>query len=193
MQRIYNPGLAQLLASTALLTALVLPAHAGPADEGWRVGGAVLFGEYSLDNNAIDDSSVGFKGYGQYRFNKYLGIEGAFLSSGDFDEDTTPAEPGGEATVSATGFSFTAVGYVPLPSENFQVFGKAGYYSLDQDLEIDGEPGSSRGADGITLGIGADIAVASQVAVRLEGDWYDLDDADFWTVGLGLNYQFGKP
>jgi len=193
MQANFNPGLGQLLASTSLLAVLALPAHAGPADAGWRVGGSVLFAEYSLDNNALDDSSIGFKGYGQYRFNENFGIEGAFLTTGDFDEDTSPGESGGEATVNATGFSLVAVGYLPFGTDNLQAFGKAGYYNVDQDLEIDSDPGTTRGADGITLGIGAEFAVARQVAVRLEGDWYDLDDADFWTVGLGVNYQFGKP
>ncbi|TFG84076.1 MAG: porin family protein [Chromatiales bacterium] len=192
MQANFNSGLSHLLASTTLLAVLLMPAHAGPSDAGWRIGGAVLFSEYSLDNNAIDDSAVGFKGYAQYRFGKYFGIEGAFLNSGEFDEDTTPASSGGKATISATGFSLDAVGYLPLTTDNFQLFGKAGYYNLDQDLEIDGESGSSRSADGITLGIGADFAVAEQLAIRLEGDWYDLDGADFWAVGLGLNYQFGS-
>lgn len=189
----FKPGLSHLLASTALLAVPAIPAHAGPADEGWRIGGAVLFSEYSLDNSAIDDSSVGFKGYAQYRFGNFLGIEGAFFNSGEFKEDTTPAAAGGEATVTATGFSLDVVGYLPLTTETIQLFGKAGYFNLDQDLEIDGAPGSTRGADGMTVGIGTDIAVAEQLAIRLAGDWYDMDGADFWAVGLGLNYQFGKP
>jgi opacity protein-like surface antigen len=188
----FNSGFRHLLASTALIVALVGPAHAGPADAGWRIGGAVLFSEYSLDNNALDDSAIGFKGYAQYRFGPHFGIEGAFLSSGEFDEDTAPGESGGSATISATGFSLAAVGYLPLSTDNFQVFGKAGYYNLDQDLEIDGA-GSGRSADGMTAGLGAEFAVTEDLAIRLEGDVYDLDSADFWTVGLGLNYQFGKP
>lgn len=189
----FNTGFRHLLTTAAIFASLLMPAHASPADAGWRIGAAALFSEYSFDNDALDDNAIGFKGYAQYRFGKYFGVEGAFINSGEFDEDTTPAAPGGEATVTATGFSLDAVGYLPLSTENFQVFGKAGYYSIDQDLEIDGDSGSSRKADGITVGIGADFAVAEQVAVRLEGDLYDLDGADFWTVGLGINYQFGAP
>jgi OOP family OmpA-OmpF porin len=192
MQANIKSGLGHLLAAAASC-ALMMPAHAGPADAGWRIGGAVLFSEYALDNNTIDDSSIGFKGYAQYRFGNYFGIEGSFLTSGEFDEDTTPSAPGGKATVTATGFSIDVVGYLPLATENFQMFGKAGYYNLDQDLEIDGGNGTTRSADGLTGGIGAEFTVAENLAIRLEGDWYDLDSADFWTVGLGVNYQFGKP
>jgi opacity protein-like surface antigen len=193
MQRKFNWGAGCLLASAALLAVTAFPARAATGDQGWHIGAAALFGEYSLDNNGVDDSSVGFKAYGGYRFNKYLGLEAAFINSGDFDEDTTPAEAGGDATVSATGFSLTALGYVPLPLDNIEVFGKVGFYNIDQDLELDGTDAGTRGADGITLGIGTDVAVAEQWAVRLEGDWYDLSGANFWTVGLGVSYQFGKP
>jgi len=192
MQANFKSGLSSLLALIASC-AVMMPAHAGTADPGWRVGGAVLFSEYSLDNDTIDDSSIGFKGYAQYRFGKYLGIEGGFLTSGEFEEDTNPAAPGGKATITATGFSLDVVGYLPLTTENFQLFGKAGYYNIDQDLEIDGGNGTTRSADGLTGGVGAEFAVSENLAIRLEGDWYDLDSADFWTVGLGVNYQFGTP
>lgn len=193
MQPNFKSGPGHLLASSALIALLAVPAHAGPADAGWRVGGGALFGEYSLDNDTVDDSAIGFKVYGGYRFNNYLAIEGAFLHTGEFDEDTTPAQPGGDASISANGFSLSVLGYLPLTTDNFQLFGKVGFFDLDQDLEVDGASVSTRGADGFTIGLGADIAVASQVAVRLDGDWYDMDGADFWTVGLGINYQFGKP
>lgn len=196
MHRSFDTG--RVLAPIALCAALAFPAHGGaadaaPADTGWSAGAAALFGDYQLDDGSLDDSSVGIKLFGQYRFNGFLAIEGTFLNTGGFDEDTNPASPGGEATVSARGFSLDVLGFAPLPAENIQVFGKAGFFSIDQDLEFDGADAGSRGADGLTLGLGADFAVADRIAVRLDADWYDMDGADFWTVGLGASYQFGIP
>ena len=180
-----------MVAVTALLGATALPAQAGP--DGWQIGAGALYGDYQLDGGAVDDSAAGFRAWGQYRFNSYLGLEVAFLGTGDFNEDTTPGQPGGNATISAQGFSMDALGYLPFLLEGVQLFGKAGFYRLDQTLQFDGDVSTSRFADGFTAGAGADMAVARRVTLRIEGDWYDLDSADFWTVDLGVSYHFGNP
>ena len=89
------------------------------------------------------------------------------------------------------GFTANVIGYVPL-SDDLNDFGKAGFYRFDQYLDLDGF-GTSRQADGLTLGAGVRVAVADQASLRLEGEWYDLEDADFWTVNLGVDFYFGAP
>ena len=190
MPRAFTAGLLALL----ILSAKAEGADAGQSggtERGWQIGAAGLFCDFQLDGRAIDDSSVGFKSYGQYRFNRYLGVELAWLNSGDFEEDASPSDA--DASVSVRGFSLDIVGYLPWSVGPVQVFGKAGFSSLSQDLELDGANVSTRKADSLTAGGGADFAFADRWSLRIEGDWYGLDTADFWTAGLGISYHFGAP
>ena len=187
----FTTCLGQLLASAALISALAVPAQAVEGSEGWRIGASALFSDYQLDTGQIDDSSVGARVYGQYRFNRVLGVEAAFLNTGDF-EDSSTAGPDDDVSLGIQGFSLDVLGYLPFFTDDLQVFGKVGFFSLDQDLEVSGDTSSERSADGLSAGLGADLAVASQWGVRVEGSWFDLDGADFWAVGLGVNYRFGQ-
>ncbi|MCL4792712.1 MAG: outer membrane beta-barrel protein [Gammaproteobacteria bacterium] len=177
-------------AGIALLTLCSLSAQAGPADPGLLVGVSGMLTSYEIDGDVFDDEAVGGKLSVQYRINRYIGIEGSWLDSGNFSEDTNPAGPGGGVDVDLHGITIQAIGYLPMPSEDIQVYGKGGIYDFDQNLDTD-SGSSSRGADGLTFGAGAQIAVSSKVSLRLEGDWFDLDGGDFWTVSLGVNWHFG--
>lgn len=186
------------VAASLLLMATALPAQAGLADEGWHVGLSGIFGNYKLDSGEIDDNTAGVQGYAQYRFNPTFAIEGSYFTLGEFKQDdtvsgTTETTPESLAKIAVNGFTVGIVGYAPLPSTNFQLFGKVGFYRVNQDLEIDGVDSGSRDADGLTVGVGAEIAMSDHWGLRLDGSMYDLDGADFWTAGLGINYQFGKP
>ena len=179
------------LVTGTILGLAALTANAQETESGWIVGLAAGFADYSLDNDSIDDSSVGFQATAQYRFNRWFGVEAAYLNSGELEEDTDPQDPSsGDAELTVDGFSFTAIGYVPVGS--LDLYGKAGFYTIDQDLEIDESTGSGRKADGLTAGGGIRIPVSDQFSIRTEGNWYDLEDAEFWIVNLGVDYRFGK-
>jgi OOP family OmpA-OmpF porin len=180
------------LVTGTLLSLAAVTANAEHQDSGWLIGAAVSFGDYSLDDFNFDDNAVGGQVSAQYRFNKWFGIEGAYYNSGELEDDFSPQAEGGNAEVEVDGFSLTAVGYLPLGSDDIQAYGKAGFYTFDQNLQIDNEPSQSRKADGLTVGGGFRIAVSDHFSIRTEGNWYDLDDAEFWVVNLGVDYHFGK-
>jgi opacity protein-like surface antigen len=177
-------------AGIALLGLFALSAQAGPADPGLLVGVSGMLTSYEIDGDVFDDEAAGAKLSVQYRINRYIGIEGSWLDSGNFSEDTDPANPGGDVDIDLHGLSIHAVGYLPMSSDDIQIYGKAGIYDFEQNLDTD-SGSSSRSASGITLGAGTQIAVASNVSLRLEGDWFDIDGGEFWTVSLGVNWHFG--
>lgn len=186
------------MAAGMLLMAATLPVQAGVADEGWHVGISGIFGDYELDSGEISDNTAGVQGHVQYRFNRTFALEGTYFTLGDFEQDDTVSGTPGTipeslAKIGINGFTAGIVGYAPLPSTNFQLFGKVGFYRVNQDLEIDGVDSGSRDSDGLTLGVGAEIAMSEQWGLRLDGNMFDLDGADFWTAGLGVTYQFGTP
>ena len=159
----------------------------------WNAGIAASFGQYTFDSNQLDDSSVGFKLFGGYRFNKWLGLEGAYHNFGDFNEDLDPPNPGGDATANLDGFSGSALIYAPLGSEDFEAYGKVGYYFFDQEVVVDDAVVGSNSPEGIALGAGARFFVSDQFAIRAEGDWFDIDDGNLWSINLGFEYLFGRP
>lgn len=185
-------SLIAIFLGTSSLLALP-PVQAAPGDPGWQIGGAAAFSQYDVDDPSFDDSSMGFKLFSQYRFNALVGIEAAWLSTGDFEADISPGDPAGKLEASVRGFSLNLVGYLPWSPGDVDLFGKAGFYTFDQDVTLDGVNQPQEKADGFTAGLGAQIAFADDFALRLEGDWFSLDGGDLWTINLGLAYHFGAP
>ncbi len=177
------------IAAILFLTAGIATAQSDAA--GWRIGAALAYGEFERTDGLIDDSSVGFKLFAQYRFNSWIGAEGAYYNSSDFSGDTTPGAVGGEADTSYKGWSLSGVGYIPLPGDRLDLFLKAGYVDFTNiKLKIDGVELNSRSEDGLTLGLGASILATDVIGIRAEFDWYDTNGADLWTFNLGAEYRF---
>lgn len=187
-------------AGAALLLSLAsVPAAAADGDGAagpWNFGGAVMFSKYTLDDDTVDDDGVGARLNLGYRFNKWVGIEGSWLNSGELEGDLQPDDPGGELEIEVGGFMIDAVVYAPIPSDDIAFFGKAGLYRFDQQLDVFGSDGaktssSSRIITGLTLGAGIRVNLSPRVDIRVDGDWFDLDGGDYWTLSLGADYRFG--
>jgi hypothetical protein len=187
---------------TALLGLLALvsfSAQAGHQVPGLRAGVAASFGEFqgadvpdaALGNKFIDDNAVGFKFYGQYQFNKWFGVEGAYHYSGDYEDKSKSESLPGKLTLSFSGFSAQGLLFVPMPSDDVQAFVKAGFYDFDDELALAGSNISSAKERGLVAGAGAAIEVSEHLAIRADLDWFDAKAGDLLAVNLGLQYSFG--
>lgn len=189
----------QRTALLGLLALMSFSAQAGHEVPGLRAGVAASFGEFQgtdvpdpvLGDKFIDDNAVGFKVYGQYQFNQWFGVEGAYHYSGDFeDKSKDPALPG-KLTLSFSGFSAQGLFFVPMPSDDVQAFVKAGFYDFDDELSLDGSTLSSSKERGLVAGAGGSIEVSEHLAIRADLDWFDAKAGDLLAVNLGLQYSFG--
>lgn len=179
-----------LMAATMALAMTV--AMAADDEAVWHAGAAASFGEYTFDTGKVEDSTIGLRLFSGYRFNRSFGVEGAYHNTGDFEEDLQPLLPTGTAEISLDGFSLSGLLFAPLPSDDVDIYGKLGYFSFDQELVVDNAVSQSNSPDGLLAGIGARIAVSDNVAVRVSGDWFDVDKGDLWAVNLGAEYLFGR-
>lgn len=181
-----------LVALLGLASWAVQAAHPVP---GWRVGAAASFSDFDWtegDIDLIEDSTVGFKVYTQYQFNNWLGVEGAYHNTGEFEElSTAPSPNDGNLDLSFDGFSGALLGYVPVPSEEIKLYGKVGYYDFDDELSRNGTVSSTGAEDGLMAGAGATIEIADNFGIRADFDWFDVEVGDLWAVNLGLEYFFG--
>ena len=179
---------------TAMAAMLLLIAFGVNAEDDageWRIGGSVSFSDYDRDDRLIRDSSTGFKAHAQYRFNSWVGVEGAFYVSPDFEDDANPSAAGGEAETSYQGVTLHGIGYIPMPGDRVDFFVKGGYANFfDVDLKVDGSTVDSGSEDGITLGAGFAIEATDNVGIRIEYDWYDVSGADLYSIGIGAEYRF---
>jgi len=179
---------------TAIATILLLIAFSAQAAEDgtaqWRIGASSSFADFERDDGLISDSSVGFKLNAQYKFNRWFGVEGGYYVSADFSQDLTPSEPGGNADQSFKGISLHAIGYIPIGSDDFELYVKAGYYDFDIELVQENAITQTGSDDGLAVGFGASFYVSDQLGVRTEIDWYDTQDSALWAVSLGVEYRF---
>ena len=169
----------------------------------WRIGAAAAFTDYESDSGSsafsVDDSAVGVQFYAQYKFNRWFGLEGGYMDTGEF-EDRTGESNEFNTGIRFTGFSLSALGYIPLggASDNFDLYGKIGYFDLDVDLtseptlpDIPIQSVSTGHDTGLLLGAGTVIKMSESFGIRAEFDWYDVEESDhLWVLALGLEYHF---
>lgn len=167
-------------------------AIAGPS--GIYVGGQALYADYDEDSSGISfsDNAVGIKLYGGYRFGgnnsilDHFAIEASWQDYDDLEDDIL----GLDVEVGIDGYTVDALGYIPI-NDTTEFFGKVGYFDFDGDVDVEGIDLGSEDEDGINFGAGVAFHF-DNISVRSEFTWFDVDDADFWTIGLGAQFSFGN-
>jgi len=160
-----------------------------PGTAGWRIGGSAMTSQFERDDGLIDDGKLGFKLFGQYKFNDWLGLEGAYYNSAEFSSSATSAG-GNRFDLLYQGALGQFLVYVPVPWESLEFFLKGGYFAFNVDSTFDGANAGSGTDNGAVLGTGISIHVMEQMHFRTAFDWYDADGAELWSVELGLAYTF---
>lgn len=173
-------------------------AQAAPDVPGWRIGAAATFADFDWTSDSselISDSTAGVKLYTQYQFNPWFAIEGAYHNTGEFGDDVAGSDDpnlgNGHYELSFSGFSAAAIGYLPLPSDEIQFFGKLGYFDFDDELSLEDNVISNGSEYGVMAGIGANMQITDRFGLRLDYDWFDIDVGDLWAINMGIEYHFG--
>ena len=174
-----------ILAATLILIAFAANAEDHPK---FRAGILANFSDYDGDATfPVADSSLGLQLYAQGQVSSNFAVEVGYFNSGGFDTVlSTNTSPGScqvqdfcDTELSLSGFSISAVGYLPIGGDdnNIDLFGKVGGY----DFDIDGWY--------LDLTVGRSVALTDMISLNLAAGIsysidYNSDGSDFNNVLL---------
>ncbi len=202
-----------------LALAVIASAPALAQDGGWYAGGAIGRAAATIDDARItsglagagiattsivdEDRDTGYKVYGGYQFNPYLGIEGGYYDLGHYGFTATTTPAGSlKGDITLRGLNLDLVGTLPLGA-GFSVFGRVGAaYTQARDhfsgtgIVVVTNPNPSVRATNLKLGVGLQYDFTPALGMRLEAERYRVNDAvgnigNVDMVSLGLIYRFG--
>ncbi|MCP3941833.1 MAG: porin family protein [Desulfobacteraceae bacterium] len=178
----------------------------------WYMGAGYMSTTFDTDitplTATLDDEDHGFKVFGGFRFNDYVGIE---MTYANFGEASLKGNTGDTFAANGITYSFLrdnssvtqkvwalsvgGVFFLPLDKVTgvkqlkwITPFGKIGSYYWDSDLEASNTSGSVSASDnGVDLffGLGLDINLPRNFVIRGEWERYNGDDdIDAWSANL---------
>lgn len=146
------------------------------------------------DDFGFDDTPLGWRLFAGYEFGRHFALEGTYFDVGDIDDTILrPSIDGGvNADVDAehTAFAFSVLGILPI-TDSAHLFGKLGYYDSEQESTVLDETADTD-ENGLTIGAGVRFELPRNFAVRGDLDWFDTDLDTHWSLGVSLQYRFGR-
>ncbi len=135
----------------------------------------------------MNDSVLGWKFFGGYNLNEYLGAEFAYVNAGEVELKCCKKQGNTTlATIEVSGFSFAGLFRYPVTSE-FSIFAKGGGFIWSREAEARPPATTIAEDDGISYiaGLGAEYEVIENFGIRAEWERYDYDNSvDLFSFGL---------
>ena len=116
-----------------------------------------------------------------------FGVDVDYMDLGSADKVTFQ----GPAHADAKAFAAYAVGYLPIPVPDIDVYGKAGLarWSFNGSLTQEGLLGLSENGTDFAWGVGGQVHFLGRFAVRLEYEHFNIREADdVQLYSLGVSY-----
>jgi OOP family OmpA-OmpF porin len=166
----------------AVAAALLSAAPAMAADDGGFYVGAGV-GQFSVDEGGFDESDTGYKLFGGWMFNKYIGGELEYIDGGTVEDSGFG--------IDTTALNVSLKGNWPV-TEQFDVYGKVGYFFWDADIDSSGDSSQESNESGSDLswGIGAGYDFTENFGIVGEWQWFQIEEADAEMMSLGVVWKF---
>ena len=176
--RLISRGLT-LAALAALAAGASLPARA----DGLYAGASLGAPSFPNGANGVDSSGQGLSGkvFAGYQLGPNLAVEGSIADLGHTGNN-------GSGTIASHAEAIDAVGLLPL-SQNVSLLGSLGLAHVNLNTSNGDDAGTA-----VKLGLGAEVSLAPNVALRAEWERYGVDafgshpDVDQYTVGLRFSF-----
>lgn len=176
-----------------LFLAALLISPIAQADTGLFLGAS--FGSSHLDEDFsgfnIDTDANAYRIVGGFQFGDYLGLEAGYHNFGDYSETIDFGGISSRTEITTDGWMLGGTLGLPL-NEQFSLYGRAGVFFWDADVEVDGFSIDVPEDENPYYGGGARVDVTSQLS--LIGDWtrYELDTIESDVISVGFQYRFGR-
>jgi len=163
---------------------------AGINFDGWYAGLGIGQSKYGdIDEASANTRTEGWKVYGGYQFNKYLGIEGGYANLNDMTSRTGAVV----TNLAADAWTLGAVLSYPV-TEKLSVMGKLGAAYVLADAKVkNGAALTVRSGDDSyepNYGVGVSYALLDNLNLRLEWERFDRKEYDIDLVTAGLALKF---
>jgi OmpA-OmpF porin, OOP family len=149
-----------------------------------NINASLLSLGFTNPSTSTDESSVAYKIFAGYSFNRYIAVEGGYFNLGKFSFDSTVTPAGTlNGQVKTYGFNLDAVGSLPL-TQTFSIFARGGVQNAKSTVNYTGTgsvlvltPQTSETKTSWDAGAGVAFEFANgKVGVRVEWELYRVPD-----------------